>query len=62
MEQAASFDLPSAPPEGDRATGASFVSVDLVSPTNFQDLAAFNDTNLGDLAMLVEAFSYQEVH
>ena len=61
MEDATSFDLPFAPADGDRADHASFVSVDLAGTVTYQDLVEFNDTNLADLVMLVDAFSFQEL-
>ena len=57
---AVSFDLPAAPPEGDRAGKRSFVSIDLES-TTYQDLAEFNDANMGDLVEMIYAFSFSEV-
>lgn len=60
-ENPVSFDLPPAPPEGDRSARADFVSVELVPGVGYQDLPAFNNTNLDDLATLVKAFSYTEL-
>ena len=59
-EHAASFDLPPAPPEGDRSESHGFVSIYLGS-TTYQELVEFNSTNLADLALIVEAFSYVEM-
>jgi hypothetical protein len=55
-----STDLPPAPTEGDRPNLASFTCIDLLPGVTYQDLPAFNDTNLGDLAALVSAFSFTE--
>ena len=57
---AVSFDLPAAPPEGDRAGKGEFICIDLEA-TTYQDLLSFNDANMGNLAELVSAFSYSEI-
>ena len=56
-----SFTLPAAPPEGDRNNKAGIYCLDLRDDVGYQDLPAFNNTNLGNLIELVRGFSYSEV-
>jgi MYXO-CTERM domain-containing protein len=53
-----SFSLPTAPPPGDRSAHAGLIAMDLRAGTSYQDIPAFNSTNLDSLAELVEAFVY----
>ncbi len=51
------FDLPAAPPFGDRADAMTLVAVELANGVSYQDLPAFNDTNMNILIELVTAFA-----
>ena len=50
------FDLPDAPAAGDRADGMGLVALKLAGGVTYQDLIAFNDTNMNDLVSLVSEF------
>jgi hypothetical protein len=62
---AGSYHLPDAPAYGDRADQAHFVGIKLsderAGSIGYQDLPRFNDTNLGNLMELIEAFSYTDI-
>lgn len=58
---AGDYTLPDAPAAGDRAKDASFISIQLADGLTFQDIAAFNSTNLADLVEVVESFVFSEV-
>jgi hypothetical protein len=59
-EDFGSFDLPVAPPEGDRAESVGVYAVDLDS-RGYQGLVEFNDLNMGNLIENLKAFSFSEV-
>ena len=56
-----SFNLPPAPPEGDRAERVKLLTIKLKDNIEYQDLPAFNDTSLSNLLQHVEAFSITEI-
>jgi len=61
---AGSYHLPDPPIYGDRASEAHFVGVkfsERAGSITYQDLPKFNDTNLGNLMELIEAFSYTDI-
>ncbi len=61
---AGDYYLPAPPPAGDRSARAYFVGIklnDRFGDITFQDLPAFNDTNMSDLVDLVESFCYTDV-
>jgi hypothetical protein len=58
-EEFASFDLPPAPVEGDRAGSVGVYAVDL-DTGGYQGLVEFNDLNMGNLIENLSAFSYSE--
>lgn len=61
---AGSYHLPDPPVYGDRADQAHFVGVQLsdrAGNISYQDLPKFNDTNLGNLMELIDAFSYTDI-
>lgn len=59
--EAGDYTLPAAPADGDRSKDASFISIQLADGLTFQDIAAFNSTNLADLVDVVESFVFSEV-
>jgi hypothetical protein len=61
---AGSYHLPDPPVYGDRASQAHFVGIklsDRAGNIGYQDLPRFNDTNLGSLMELIDAFSYTDI-
>jgi hypothetical protein len=61
---AGSYHLPDPPVYGDRADRAHFIGVklsDRAGNITYQDLPRFNDTNLGNLMELIDAFSYTDI-
>ncbi len=55
------FYLPTVSPEGYRIRKAKLYSLDLKDGVTYQDLPAFNETNLGSLIELVKAFAVHKV-
>jgi hypothetical protein len=59
-DEFASFDLPSAPVEGDRADSVGVYAVELHSG-GFRELVEFSDLNMGNIIENLRAFSFTEI-